>query len=332
MGFGLIVALSLAWLGRIILMLLFAAIVVAALLTAVVEWLGGKFKLERRLSFPLILCSAIGLVALIVWLSGAGIIAQFADLQTDLPQAAHQLLGRINQYGWGRWLILQWSGYSQLSGTVSSALTRIGGIVLSTATLLSGIVLIGVLGLYLAAEPEVYFAYVQRVTPAAYRTRLNACAAAAVQNLRWWVLSQMLSMTAVGVIVAVGLWILGVPLAGLLGMIAALLTFIPNIGPILSVVPAVLLAVAISPTKGLLTVLLFLAVHFLEGNVITPLLVRKIVRLPPALTMTTQLLLAVIAGPLGLALAAPMAAATLGVFDVLIPIEGIDKAESHRED
>jgi predicted PurR-regulated permease PerM len=142
----------------------------------------------------------------------------------------------------------------------------------------------------------------------------------------------MLSMTAVGVIVAVGLWILGVPLAGLLGMIAALLTFIPNIGPILSVVPAVLLAVAISPTKGLLTVLLFLAVHFLEGNVITPLLVRKMVRLPPALTMTTQLLLAVIAGPLGLALAAPMAAATLGVFDVLIPIEGIDKAESHRED
>lgn len=71
-----------------------------------------------------------------------------------------------------------------------------------------------------------------------------------MRNLRWWVLSQMLSMTAVGVIVAVGLWMLGVPLAGLLGMIAALLTFIPNIGPILSVVPAVLLAVAISPMKG----------------------------------------------------------------------------------
>jgi len=332
MGFGLIVAISLAWLGRIILMLLFAAIVVAALLTAVVEWLGEKFKLGRRVSFPLILCAAIGFVGLTVWLSGAGIIAQFADLQTDLPQAAHQLMERINQYGWGRWLILQWSDYSQLSGNVSSALTRIGGIVLSTATLLSGIVLIGVLGLYLAAEPEVYFAYVQRVTPAAYRTRLNACAAAAIQNLRWWVLSQMLSMTAVGVIVAVGLWILGVPLAGLLGMIAAFLTFIPNIGPILSVVPAVLLAVAISPTKGLLTVLLFLAVHFLEGNVITPLLIRRIVRLPPALTMTTQLLLAVLAGPLGLALAAPMAAATLGVFDVLVPIEGVDRTESHRED
>jgi predicted PurR-regulated permease PerM len=330
MGVGLIVAVALAWLGRVILMLLFAAIVVAVLMTAVVEWLGVRFKLGRRLSFPLILFVASGLVGLTVWLSGPSIIAQFADLQTDLPQAAHQLIGRFNGYGWGRWLIVQWSGYSQLSGNVSSALTRIGGIVLSTATVLSGLVLVGFLGIYLAAEPEVYFAYVQRVTPPAYRTKLNACAAAAVRNLRWWVLSQMLSMTAVGVIVAVGLWMLGVPLAGMLGMIAALLTFIPNIGPMLSVVPAVLLAVAISPMKGLLTVLLFLAVHFLEGNVITPLLERRIVRLPPALTMTAQLLLAVIAGPLGVALAAPLAAAGLGVFDVLIPIEAVDKVEGHK--
>src|SRR5665213_228066 len=319
MGVGLIVALSLAWLGRVILMLLFAAIVVAALMTAMVEWLGGRFKLGRRLSFPLILCVASGLVGLTVWLSGPSIIAQFADLQTDLPQAAHQLMARVEVYGWGRWLLAQWSGYSQLSSNVSSALTRIGGIVLSTATVLSGLVLVGFLGIYLAAEPEVYFAYVQRVTPSAYRTTLNTCAAAAVRNLRWWVLSQMLSMTAVGVIVAVGLWMLGVPLAGMLGMIAALLTFIPNIGPILSVVPAVLLAVAISPIRGFLVILLFLLVHFLEGNFITPLLERQIVRLPPALTMTAQLLLAVVAGPLGLALAAPLTAIAIGTFQVLLP-------------
>jgi predicted PurR-regulated permease PerM len=93
----------------------------------------------------------------------------------------------------------------------------------------------------------------------------------------------------------------------------------------------VLLAVAISPMKGLLTVLLFLAVHFLEGNVITPLLERRIVRLPPAMTMTAQLLLAVITGPLGLALAAPLTAAALGIFDVLLPIESVQKVESRRQ-
>jgi predicted PurR-regulated permease PerM len=78
-------------------------------------------------------------------------------------------------------------------------------------------------------------------------------------------------------------------------------------------------------------VLLFLAVHFLEGNVITPLLERRIVRLPPAMTMTAQLLLAVITGPLGLALAAPLTAAALGIFDVLLPIESVQKVESRRQ-
>lgn len=331
LGAGLLAALSLAWFGRVILLIVFAAIVFATLLTAVVDWLGARFKLGRGVSFPLILCVAGGLVGVTVWLSGPSIIAQCADLQTALPQAAHQFLGRINGYGWGHWLVVQWAGYSHLTSNVGSALTSIGDIVLSTATVLSGIVLVGFLGIYLAAEPEVYIAYVQRVTPIRYRATLNACAAAAVQNLRWWVLSQMISMTAVGVIVTVGMWMLGVPLAGMLGIIAALLTFIPSIGPLLSVVPAAILAVAISPMKGLLTVLLFLAVHFLEGNIITPLLQRRIVRLPPAIIMTTQLMMAVIAGPLGLALAAPLTAAGLGVFDVLAPSEADTKGQRHRE-
>lgn len=299
-------------------------------MTAVVDWLGTSFKVSRRVSLLLLLCVAGGIVSLTIWLSGPSIVTQCVDLQNDLPQAAHQLVGRMSGYGWGRWLMEQWSDYPQLSSSVSSALMRIGGIVLSTATVFSGLALVGFLGLYMAAEPELYFAYVQRVTPPTFRTRLAACATAVVQNLRWWVLSQMLSMAAVGTIVTIGLWMLGVPLAGTLGVIAALLTFIPNIGPILSVVPAVLLAVAISPMKGLFTVLLFLAVHFLEGNVITPLLERRIVRLPPALTLTAQLLLAVIAGPLGLALAAPLAAAALGIFDALVPLETVD-ASSRSE-
>lgn len=325
---GLIVALMLAWLGRTILLLLFASIVFAVVMTAMVDYLKAKAKLRQTVAFVLILIGAVCVSGLTLWLIGPNIIGQFANLQRDIPQAVHQLLSGVNGYAWGRWVLTQWSGYSQLASSVSFTLTRIGGIMLSTATVLSGIVLVGFIGLYLAAEPEIYFSYLQRATPRAYRATLNACAVSAVRNLRWWVLAQMLSMAAVGVMIAIGLWALGIPLAATLGIIAALLTFIPNVGPALSVVPAVLLAVAISPTKGFLTVLLFLSVHFLEGNVITPLLERKIVRLPPALTMSAQLLLAVIAGPLGLALAAPLAAAALGIFNVLLPEDANGCAET----
>jgi predicted PurR-regulated permease PerM len=253
-------------------------------------------------------------VFLTLWIRGPSIIEQFADLQTDLPQAGHKFLERLNGYQWGRWLLAQWS---------NSALSRIGGFVLSTASLIGGIGLVLFLGLYLAAEPQVYLSGIRRFVQKSDRAIFDACAGSAARVLRWWLVSQMFSMIAVGIIVTVGLWALGVPLAGTLGIIAALLTFIPNVGPILSVVPAVLLAVVISPIKGFLVILLFLLVHFLEGNIITPLLERQIVRLPPALTMTAQLLLAVVAGPLGLALAAPLTAVAIGTFQVLLPDDNL---------
>ena len=126
-------------------------------------------------------------------------------------------------------------------------------------------------------------------------------------------------MTAIGLIVSVGLWLLGIPLAGTLGFIAALLTFIPNIGPLASALPAALIAFGISPMKGFLTVGVFCLAHFIEGNLVTPLADRRIVKLPPFLTLSLQLLLAPVAGVLGVALAAPLLAATLGVVRVLIP-------------
>jgi predicted PurR-regulated permease PerM len=316
---GIIVFLLSAWVGRVIVMLLLAAVVFAVLLSAVVDWVTTKLKIRRGLAFALLLSIGFVVVFLTFWIRGQGIIGQFGDLETDLPQAAHQFLERMKSLQWGSWLLAQWSDYTQTSGNISSAPSRIGGFVLSTSSIVGGLGLVLFLGLYLAAEPEVYLSGIRRFVPKSDRTIFDACVGSAARVLRWWLISQMLSMIAVGAIVAVGLWALGVPLAGTLGIIAALLTFIPNVGPILSVVPAVLLAVAISPTKGLLVILLFLLVHFLEGNIITPLLERKIVRLPPALTMTTQLFLAVVAGPVGLALAAPLTAIAIGTFQVLLP-------------
>lgn len=149
--------------------------------------------------------------------------------------------------------------------------------------------------------------------------------------LRAWLLAKPVSMATIGVLVTIGLFVIRVPLAGTLGILAAFLTFIPNLGPILSVIPAALLAFAVSPTKGVLTMAWYCVAHFLEGNVITPLAERKIVRLPPALTLAVQLLLASVAGALGVALAAPLTAVMLGVADVLLPSES-GGSSAHRVD
>lgn len=313
LGFGLL------WIGRVIFLLVFAAIVGTIFLTAIADWLHQRLKIKRGLALSLFLVVSLGLLVLLGWLLGPNIADQFADLQVELPRAAHSLLNQMQTHQWGQWLLRQSPGSEQVANGFSFALTRIGGIVVSSATIFAGLVIVLSLSIYFSAEPEMYYNGVRRLVPEENRETFDACTGAVAQILRSWLVAKLISMTMVGVLISIGLAIVGVPLAGTLGIIAALMTFIPNVGPLISVIPAALLALAISPVTGLLALLVFAIVFTLEGYVVTPLLERNIVRLPPALTLAMQLLLATMAGPVGVALAAPLAAAILGVLSVLLP-------------
>ena len=312
-------AIGLVWIGRVIFLLVFASVVGAILLTTISDWLHTRLKIKQGHALALFLCVSFAVVALLVWMLGPSVVDQFADLETELPLAAQSLLHQLQSHQWGQWLLRQSPGSSQVSDGFTFALTRIGGIVVSSATILAGLVIVFSLSVYFSAEPGMYYNGLRRVVPEEHREKLDACAASVAQILRWWVLAKLISMTMVGVLISIGLGIVGVPLAGTLGIIAAIMTFIPNVGPLISVIPAALLALAASPTQGLLTLLVFAIVFTAEGYVVTPLLERNIVRLPPALTLAMQLLLAAVAGPVGVALAAPLAAAILGILSVLLP-------------
>src|SRR6185295_16753182 len=109
----------------------------------------------------------------------------------------------------------------------------------------------------------------------------------------------------------------GVPLWLPLGLLAALLNFIPNFGPVIAAVPAVLIALADNPAKAAWVVALSVAAQNLEGYLITPLVQRRAVEMPPALTILSQVLMGLLLGPLGVILAAPMTAAAIVVLKML---------------
>jgi predicted PurR-regulated permease PerM len=117
-------------------------------------------------------------------------------------------------------------------------------------------------------------------------------------------MGRLFSMTALGVLTALGLWAIGVPLPVALGFVAGILAFVPYIGAIASAVPSVLMAAAVNLDLAIYVVLLYLGLHLIEGYILVPLVQRRIVHLPPALTLCAQLLL-------GLLLATPLVAATL---------------------
>jgi predicted PurR-regulated permease PerM len=316
---GIVLALGLLWIGRVIFLLLFASVIGAILLTTVADWLHKKFKIKQGIALTLFMLGLAGAVALLVLAQGDNVAQQFTALEIELPSAARKLLVQVQSHQWGQWLLHLTPGSDQISNGLNFAISHIGGIVVSSATLLAGLVIVLSLSLYLSSEPGLYYNGIRRVVPEDYREKLDACAASVVQILRWWVLAKLISMVMVGILITVGLSIVGVPLAGTLGIIAAVMTFIPNVGPIISVVPAALLALANSGTQGLLALAVYAIVFTLEGYVVTPMLERNIVKLPPALTLAMQLLLAAIAGPIGVALAAPFAAAILGTMSVLLP-------------
>ncbi len=323
------------WTTRVILLLLFAGLIGALLLSVATKWIQEKLRLRRSLALTLVLVTFATCLGMGIWLRGPALAQQFSDLQIDLPSATDKIRFSLQEQSWGRWLLSQFADQAQRPDGLAFAVTRLGGIVITTASTIVGLFIIVAVSLYVAAEPSVYSRGLRLITPAVYRLKVDRCLASAIQMLRSWLVAKAISMLTIGVLVGIGLWAFQVPMAGTLGMIAALLTFIPNLGPAISFAPAGLLAFAISPTKGILTVLLFCMAHFLEGNIVTPLLERKIVTLPPALTLAVQLLLASITGAIGVALAAPLTAAALGVLQILLPSESqppdVLSPESKRE-
>ena len=143
--------------------------------------------------------------------------------------------------------------------------------------------------------------------PAARREVLEE----AGSTLQRWLLAQLVSMGIVGLLTTLGLWLLGVPLALTLGILAALSEFIPNFGPILSAVPAVLLALVDSPRLALWVVVLYAGIQAAESYLITPLVQQRLASLPPVLVIVSQLLGGILFGFLGFALATPLLAVAM---------------------
>lgn len=313
-----IAVVALVWIGRHVLLLLFAGCIGALILSTLTDWVKSKLRLQRGLAFALVVVSLFALFGLGIWFRGPVLAHHIVDLQSDIPSALGRIRSRLELQDWGHWLISQITASDQISRGLAFVASGIGGAMVVTGATIAGLFLVIISSLYLGAEPATYLRGVEALLTLPTRNLVNACLREASRTLKTWLLAKAVSMTTIGTIVCLGLLMLQVPLAGTLGVIAGLLTFIPNLGPILSALPAALLAFGVSPVKGLLTILLFCLAHFLEGNLVTPLAERRIVRLPPALTLTVQLLLGSVTGALGVALAAPFTAFLLAVAGVLL--------------
>jgi predicted PurR-regulated permease PerM len=214
------------------------------------------------------------------------------------------------------------------AGTGSAAVKQATRIINTVVTSVLTLFVVLVTGIYLAAQPGMYVNGVVKLAPHARRARYREVLARLGHTLRWWMIGQLVPMAVIGTLTAIGLKVIGVPMWLFLGLLAGLFNFIPNFGPLISGVPAYLLALSESPTKAMWVVLLYVIAQSLEGYVLTPLVQRRAVEMPPALLILFQVLAGLLLGALGVVLAAPLLAVALVAIRMLY-VEDVlgDKAD-----
>jgi predicted PurR-regulated permease PerM len=288
-----------------VLLVIFAGLLVAALLH------GGGETFARPLGLATNWGIAIVLVLLLLFLLATGgfmaraLADQFSELLDQLPGALERLRDQVEQYAWAERLLQRASPAGLFSEEGRRAATSA---VTSTFGAIGNLVILLFIGIYVALNPGFYRTGLRLLLAPSIRPRGEAVMDKCAATLKNWLVAQMISMTVVGTLTGIGLWLVGMPLAFILGVIAGLLAFIPNIGPILSIVPALLIAFPEGTSMVLWVVAIYVAVQALESYLITPIVQQERVNLPPAFILAMQLLLGVLFGLLGLLLAMPIAA------------------------
>lgn len=292
-----------------VMFLIFAGLLLAVLLSAAADGLAQLVHLPRSVALAVAVLVIAGLLAGTTVALWPSVSTEADQLATQLPAAVAELRQWLEQRDWGRWLVGRAEPGQMADG--QGMVTLAGGLLASWANALGGLIVMLFVGLYVAAQPDPYRRGLLRLVPPAGRGRLDAVLVEVTGVLRWWLAGTLLSMTLVGVLTTVGLWLLGVPLALTFGLFAALMTFIPNIGPVLSVIPPTLIALADDPQRAWPVIGLYLGIQVVESYAVTPLIHRRTIAMPPALTIASQVVLGLLAGAIGVIVATPLTAVAM---------------------
>ena len=312
-AFALVVISLVVWYAIDVFFLAFATVLLAILLHAIGKGAKKVIRLPYPLSLIIGLLFVAGIFVLIFWLYSPLIVEQVELLAKELPDAAVSLRDTVAPYMSDQ-LFSGETLQKEFSLTNQKIFSQVVTIFSTTVGTIVSFVIFLIVGFYLAMMPEKYLKGVLFALPENNKEKIWAMIERIGHSLRFWLLGKVLSMVAIGVLTFFGLWFLDVSLALVLGLLAGLLTFIPYVGPILAAIPAILIAFAGSPLLALYVIILYIGVHIAEGYLITPFIEQKTVSIPPALTIMSQILLFVLVGGLGLALASPLVVVIMSLF------------------
>ncbi len=292
--------------GSQVFLLFFAAVLFAVFLRHTGGFIQRWSGISRRWSVVVVLCALVTLTTLLATAFAVNLINQLEILIAEVEDAVSTLLAELQESTW-----IEWNGQAvpNLGNLISSGTFALGNItraLSSTVGFILSILIVFVVGILLAVHAEWYRGGIMALFPPRARARADEILDRIAHNLWLWLGGRLVSMAIIGIMTATVLVVLGIPMPILLGLIAALLTFIPNIGAVLAILLPALLALQQGIGTVLIVVGAYSLIQIIESYAVTPMVQQRITRLPAALVILSQILGGILFGFLGLALAEPM--------------------------
>jgi len=314
------------WRMTDILVLLFGATLLAIGLSASARFIARHTAIPEILALIGVILLGLTGFAAALWLFGSVVRVQTAQVVLAAPAGLRVFWDRVDADPYGRQIIDQARllNLSEATGWATSMATGVA----TTVTKSLGYVVIAVfVAIYLAAQPERYRQMCLRLVPPVHRPTTQRLFDVTGDVLQRWLAGQVVVMATIGVLSGLGLWLLGIEAAFALGLMGGLLSFIPYLGAILAAVPATLVALTQGPHQAGAVIVMYLVVHFVEGNFITPLVQAEATSMPPVLAILSTVAFALLFGPAAVLLAAPLTLFFMAAVEVLYVQAGLGEKE-----
>jgi len=329
---GLVALAFLAWQLRTVIVLLFGAVVVATIIRAIADPCTNRLRMPEPAAVLIAVLIIVALVGGVGWMLSNQIASQTEALADTLPTALATVDAWLANLGLAH-PIQSW--LAELHQHGGALVSRFSSWLSNASAGLANLLIVFFGGIFLAAEPRFYRTGVIKLVPP-HRRPLVADAMRDSENaLRLWLRGQLAAMVVIGVMTGGGLWLLGIQSWLVLGILAGFFEFIPFAGPILSAIPAVLIALVQSPELALWTALMYVFVQHFEAYLVQPLIQQYAVEVPAVVLLFALLAFALLFGIVGVVFAAPLTVVTYVLvkrlyvreaLDTPTPIPGEDKS------
>ncbi len=301
---GLIVGVVMVWQLAQPLLLIFAGVVLAAMLDGGTRLLGRVLPIGRRWRLLIVSVLVVSFFSWAFILAGTQMVFQAEELRNVVQEQVVRIAAWAKTQG----LTSQTFDTAAITSEIAGTLGRLTSAVSSALGALTSLALIMVIGVFLAIEPRNYERGMAWMLPLAYRQQFYETMNMMGHTLRRLMAGRMLAMTVEGFATWMLLSIGGVPMAGLLGLLTGLFAFLPNIGALISGTLMILVGFSAGTQAGLWAITVYVVVHLVDGWVLQPMVARRSVDLAPALVLSAQLLFGALFGVMGLILADPLIA------------------------